>query len=160
MKDASSKRCLSQDCWPAAALPAWLGLLYEHSFTYTSSSKLSQTQLSWQCESVWFASPFTLISLLYVLIVKTTCLCSFVHFATEYRLKYKGWDNAEERNCIWNCAMKLHMKCGRVREMPKYSMKTNEDCMNLELVGNCRQSFVVTKQWDKLYLLERKINCI
>jgi len=30
--------------------------------------------------------------------------------------------------------------------MPKYSMKTNEDCMNLELVGNCRQSFVVTKQ--------------
>jgi hypothetical protein len=156
MKDASSKPCLSQDCWPAAALPAWLGLLYEQSFTYTSSIKLSQTQLSWQWESVWFASPFTLISLLSVLIVKTTCLCSFVHFATEYRLKYKGWDDAEERNCVWNYTWNVK----RVIDMPKYSMKTNEDCMNLELVGNCRQSFVVTKQWGKLYLLERKVNCI
>lgn len=42
--------------------------------------------------------------------------------------------------------MTLHMKCERIRNMPKYSMKTNEGCMKLELVGNCRQSFVVTKQ--------------
>ena len=36
--------------------------------------------------------------------------------------------------------------CERIRNMPKHSMKTNEVCMKLELVGSYRQSFVVTKQ--------------
>jgi len=42
--------------------------------------------------------------------------------------------------------MKLHVKCERIRNVPKYGMKTNEGCVKLEIVGNCRQSFVVTKQ--------------
>jgi hypothetical protein len=53
------------------------------------------------------------------------------------RLRY-----AEERSY-----MQLYMKHERIRNMPKYSVKTIEGCsMKLELVGNCRQSFVVIKQ--------------